>query len=145
MDTIVIFDAVLEEQLRALDGPVGEAMRGRGERVREEAVAYASSTGAGIMWPEFVRTRLRGAPPGTPGRLSMWGQPSGHRSSVPFAHPAGDTGVLAGGIVLRMTETVAGPSADIVSTAFYSGFVELGTAYMEPRPFLRPALHAAAG
>lgn len=148
MARVVIFDSVLEEVLRSPVGPVGREMFRRGEKVAELTIAFDHSTGAGIMWPEFVRTRLRGVPRGTPGRLDMWGPPSGHRSSVPFAHPAYDTGNLARSVGVRAVETVYGPSADIyydLAIAPYAGYVELGTRYMEPRPALRPALVAAAG
>lgn len=33
-----------------------------------------------------------------------------------------------------------GKGAVVISEAFYSGFVEWGTRFMSPRPFLRPAL-----
>lgn len=148
MADFTIDEAALNEVLYSLDGPVGREMLRRGELVAEQTIAYDNSTGAGIMWPEFVRTRLRGVPRGTPGRLIMWGEPSGHRSSLPGAHPAIDTGTLASSVGVRLTETTDGPAADVYydeQVAPYAGYVELGTAYMEARPALRPALQAAAG
>lgn len=53
------------------------------------------------------------------------------------------TGLLRGSITWRLGVDNAGPYADIGSAVAYAPFVELGTIYMSPRPFLRPALAAA--
>lgn len=147
MARIDIDETALYDLLHDPAGPVGREIARRGDRVVHLAQVYTSTVGAGIMWPEFVRTRLRGVPRGTPGRLVMWGPPSGHRSSVPGAHPALDTGRLEASIGMRVTETVYGPSADIYAdpaVAPYAKWVELGTRYMDERPYLRPALYEGA-
>ena len=65
-----------------------------------------------------------------------------HRASAPGEPPAGDSGYLAAQIGHRMEihDTVVGI---VESKASYGLWLELGTRYMEPRPYLRPALSAA--
>jgi len=140
---IQIDEGALDDLLYSPDGPVGVDMERRAENVEAMAKELASSVGAGVMWPEIVRTRLRGVPRYTPGRLWMFGPPSGHRSSLPGAPPAIDTGMLRDSIRHEPGPEDPGPSWDIGTDLYYSRFVEVGTSYMAPRPYLRPALVAA--
>ena len=147
MSDINIDTGTLDAYLYDPEGDVAREIDRRGALVEDAARINTSGAGDGIEWPEVVRTRIPGAAPGTPGRLWIFGGPSGHRSSSPFDHPAIDTGDLTSSIERHMTETEAGPSCDISAggaEAPYAAYVELGTRYMAERPYLRPALDAAA-
>lgn len=54
------------------------------------------------------------------------------------------TGRLRGSITWRLGEDAQSGYADIGSAVEYSVYVEMGTSRMAARPFLRPALKAAA-
>lgn len=62
--------------------------------------------------------------------------------SIPGEGPAVQTGRLRGSITFRLGSDTIGPYADVGSNVAYAAYVELGTQFMEERPFLRPALHA---
>lgn len=63
-----------------------------------------------------------------------------HQASAPGEAPASDTGRLVGSI---RTEYDRGRLAGkVVASTEYAPHLEYGTARMEPRPFLRPALAA---
>lgn len=53
------------------------------------------------------------------------------------------TGRLRGSITWRPGRSFLGPFVDVGTAVFYGPFLELGTRYMQPYPFLRPALEAA--
>lgn len=53
------------------------------------------------------------------------------------------TGRLRGSITWRLGADSFGPYADVGSAVLYAPFLEHGTQYMPPYPFLRPALEAA--
>ncbi len=63
--------------------------------------------------------------------------------SAPGRPPAVRTGRLRGSITWRLGVDLLGPYADIGTAVIYGRYLELGTAYIAPRPFLTPALHAA--
>jgi hypothetical protein len=63
--------------------------------------------------------------------------------SVPGYGPSVRTGLLRGSITWRPGIDARGAYVDVGSAVEYAAFVELGTVYMEPRPYLRPALEAA--
>lgn len=63
-----------------------------------------------------------------------------HQSSSPGDPPATDTGALVGSIVLDFELNGTTYEAFVVANAKHAVYLEFGTARMEPRPFLGPAL-----
>lgn len=63
--------------------------------------------------------------------------------SEPGEGPGVITGRLRGSITWRLSQDAISPYVDVGTAVFYAPFLELGTRYMQPRPFLRPALEAA--
>jgi HK97 gp10 family phage protein len=63
--------------------------------------------------------------------------------STPGSPPAVRTGRLRGSITWRVGVDAESPYVDVGTAVYYAVFLELGTRYMAPRPFLRPALEAA--
>lgn len=53
------------------------------------------------------------------------------------------TGRLRGSITWRLGSDIVNPYVDVGTAVHYAPFVELGTRYAPPYPFLRPALEAA--
>ena len=80
---------------------------------------------------QLIRTSPRG------GRRYRVGKNRFHKSSAPGEPPARDTGNLMNMLKARMEDPM---TALVESLAGYSGFLELGTSKMKPRPFLTPAL-----
>lgn len=64
----------------------------------------------------------------------------GHIPSVPGSPPKGDTGRLELGIEVELRRSEL--TVNVISRAPYSAALELGTARIAPRPFMRPALQA---
>lgn len=76
-------------------------------------------------------------------RLILRGQKSGrvygtHQASAPGEAPASDTGRLVAS--LRTEYDASSASGRVVIGSAYGPLLEYGTAKMEPRPFIRPAL-----
>jgi HK97 gp10 family phage protein len=65
-----------------------------------------------------------------------------HQASAPGQPPATDTGRLLNSIGHTVGSDADGLYADVSARVAYAVFLELGTRYMAPRPFLRPALRA---
>lgn len=63
-----------------------------------------------------------------------------HRASAPGEAPATDTGFLMSGIRARMQSQTQGV---ITIAAPYAIWLEEGTRFMLPRPFIRPAIDGA--
>lgn len=55
-----------------------------------------------------------------------------------------DTGRLRASIGHKLTADTTGLLGVVGTTVHYAGYVELGTRYMRPRPYLRPALAKVA-
>lgn len=53
------------------------------------------------------------------------------------------TGNLRRSITGAVSMVAGVPQGVVAATAHYGGFVEIGTAYMAPQPYLRPALIAS--
>lgn len=86
--------------------------------------------GTEIVRAEMVRLILRGEKTG-----AWYGM---HQASAPGEAPASDTGRLAASLSTTYdAETLTGK---VVVGVNYGYFLEFGTAKMEPRPFIRPAL-----
>ena len=67
-------------------------------------------------------------------------KPTFHRASAPGEAPATDTGFLMNGIRARMDSPIQGT---ITIAAPYAIWLEAGTRFMEPRPFIAPAIEGA--
>lgn len=64
-----------------------------------------------------------------------------HQASAPGEAPASDLGTLAANISPQPTKATSGGIVKTVnSAADYSASLEFGTANIDPRPFMRPAL-----
>jgi HK97 gp10 family phage protein len=63
-----------------------------------------------------------------------------HQASAPGEPPANQSGELAKSISYKVVNGANGPEITISVDAKYGGMLELGTRFMEPRPFMRPAV-----
>lgn len=90
------------------------------EAVRKEAVSLILSS------PKSGRVYARGG--------------VAHQASAPGEAPASDTGRLAGSI--RTEYDRSRLAGKVVASTEYAPHLEYGTARMEPRPYMRPALAA---
>jgi hypothetical protein len=68
---------------------------------------------------------------------------TGAPPSAPGHGPGVVTGRVRGSITWRLMADAEGPFVDVGTAVFYAPFLELGTRFIEPRPFLVPALNAA--
>lgn len=68
---------------------------------------------------------------------------TGPPGSAPGDGPGVVTGRLRGSITWRLGVDGGSPYVDVGTAVFYAPFLELGTRFMAPRPFLVPALEAA--
>lgn len=107
------------DALFSIDGPIGFDVRKRTVRVEQTAIRSVQQPGTGRQY----------------GR---------HRASAPGKPPATDTGRLANDIRSEVHVDEQGVVGTVGVTVDYGDDLELGTRYMEPRPFLRPSLRAAA-
>lgn len=139
MANVEINDGELEAYLHDPEGPVAEAVEKYAYNVENTAKVLVSAHGTGRWYTQLVVTLKKGVPRGTPGRLLFYGSRPPHQASAPGMPPASDTGFLRSSIGHRMNTD---NSADVYCAAPYANYVELGTRYMDPRPFLRPALAA---
>lgn len=140
MAAVEIDDAALDA---LLDGAVARDLEQRAINVEGIAKRLLLMHSAGRVYTQYVFTRIKGAPPGTPGRLGFYGSRPPHQASLPGDSPNSDTGRLLASIHHTVDgATAAEMYADIGADTNYALFLELGTRYMAPRPFLRPALYA---
>lgn len=111
-------DDVLEA-LFTVDGPVGVDIRKRTVHVQQTAVRSVQQPGTGRRYGKHV-------------------------ASAPGRPPATDTGRLANDIRSDVRVDEQGVVGTVGVSVDYGDDLELGTRHMEPRPFLRPSLRAAA-
>lgn len=119
-----------------LDDIVPQDIERRAFNVENKAKRLVASSGGGRLYTtRFWRDRE--------GRLRRGGARPPHRASAPGSPPASDTGRLLASIHHEMVGAGQNIEAHIGTDVFYAIYLELGTRYMAPRPFLRPALGAA--
>lgn len=122
-------------------GPVGQIIEDKTLKVEGIAKALLLIPGSGRLYTtRFFRGR-EGRPGQIPGKLYSYGSRPPHRASAPGMPPASDTGQLLASIGHRILveDTVIGR---VYADKVYALYLEHGTRYMAPRPFLVPALHA---
>lgn len=119
-------------------GPVGRIIEKKAVEVSAVAKTLLMIPGAGEIYQPGVMTFRRGS------RIySNWasgGRKTTHQASAPGEPPASDSGKLLESVThdLEVGDTVY---ANVGSPLFYARYLELGTRYLLPRPFLVPALH----
>lgn len=127
----------IEAMFRDPEGPIGKIMEREAYKVEAAMKELLLIPGSGRIYMPGVLTFRRG------GKIySNWstgGRAIAHQASAPGEPPASDHGFLLGSIrhIMKVGNTVY---ASIGSDLKYSLFLELGTRYMAPRPFMRPAL-----
>lgn len=133
MATVEIDDGALDA---FLDEVVERDIERRAYNVENTAKRLVAMHGGGRVYDtRFFRDRE--------GRLRRGGRRVPHQASAPGQPPASDTGRLMASIHHEMLGAGQGVEARIGSDVNYALFLELGTRYMAPRPFLRPALYSA--
>lgn len=131
IDNNATIEAVLEPHIRA-------DLERRAFLVENSAKRLVSAAGTGRLYDTtFWRD--------SKGRLRKGRKRVPHRASSPGAPPATDTGRLLNSIAHTIENDLTGLYAKVEARTNYSLYLELGTRYMAPRPFLRPALLAADG
>lgn len=129
--------------LRSPDGPVARDLERRALNVENAQKLLLSLHGSGRTYDTtFFRDKQ--------GRLRRGRARVPHQASAPGEPPATDTGRLRATVSHVVAEDADGLYAEVGSGANpaipgvqYAVFLELGTRFMEPRPWLRPSLDAA--
>ena len=134
-------EAELERLLTSVDGPVGRDLQRRAVEVEAAGKRLLSQHGSGRVYKKSKPSRI-------------------HQASAPGEPPAPDTGQLRAALGHELGHDADGLYADVgygvdpdtrveqesgTGIADIAEYLEVGTRRMEPRPFLRPALHAADG
>lgn len=122
MTDIEFHDAALVELLESQDGPVGRDLHRRALQVEASMVEHLSRPGTGRIYRRKGRV---------------------HQASAPGEPPAVDTGLLRASVRSSVGRDERGLVATIGTNQKVGVYLELGTRYMAPRPFARPALDAA--
>lgn len=135
--SVELNDANIEEFFRDRNGPIGRIMEQKAYAVENAAKALLLIPGSGRYYGPGVLTFRRNGK--IYSNYSTGGRGSGHVASAPGEPPASDTGALLNSLYhsILVEETVF---ARVGSDKQYAIWLELGTRYMAPRPFLRPAL-----
>lgn len=117
-------------------GPIGKLMEKYAIKTETLAKVLVKLPGTGKMYLPGDYFFRRGA------KVYHFSRVSPHQASAPGEPPSGDTGYLGASInhTIEVRETVV---AVVKANANYGIYLELGTRFMAPRPFLRPALMAA--
>jgi hypothetical protein len=130
--TIEIDDAALDEFLART---THQFLEDKAQAVESTAKRLLVLHGTGRLYTtRFYRDRE--------GRLRRGGRRVPHQASAPGFPPASDTGRLLSSIHHEVVGAGTDLEARIGSDVNYALYLELGTRYMLPRPFLRPALRA---
>lgn len=135
--TVEIDHAALEAMFKDPEGPVGQLVEKICIKIETTAKILVATPGSGRFYPAGEYFLKRGD------KWYHWTRDSSHTASSPGEPPSSDTGRLMTAIShsIEVESTVVGK---VVANTEYALWLELGTRYMEPRPFLRPALNSAA-
>lgn len=133
-------DAELERLLNSEEGPVGDDLSIRALDVEAAGKRLLSQHGTGRIYKKTKPNRIHQASaPGEPPATDL-----GHLRAA-LGHTVGqDTDGLYADIGYGVDETAVAENDD-TSIAAVAEYLEIGTHDIAPRPFLRPALHAADG
>lgn len=131
-NTEIYYDA-LQDMFHDPEGPVAEIMEGKAYNVENAMKSLLLIPGTGRIYTNWYYRDKQG-------RLRKGGSRPPHQASAPGEPPASDYGMLLNSIGHTMIDTESGIGADIGSSSPVSTYLELGTRYMAPRPFERPAL-----
>lgn len=152
IDVVVHGTEAIEHDIAGLPARVDEALmqgcHATAMVARNEAVNLVRKgpkTGRIYEWvgtskDDPRRDRLIQAPQGH--RFWARKRPTPHRASAPGQPPATDTGALVGSILAEGTEDRRG--FRLVAGRVIAVWLEFGTRFMRPRPFIRPAGESAA-
>lgn len=129
--------AALQAMFSDPAGPVGKIIEQKCIAVETLAKILVATPGSGREYPEGSYFLNRD------GKLYAWKRSTSHRASAPGEPPSSDTGNLLSNIGHSITveDTVVG---HVRASTRYAMWLETGTRFMAPRPFLRPALAAAS-
>lgn len=118
-------------------GPVAHIIEQKAYNVETAMKELLLIPGSGGVYYPGVLTFRRGGK--IYSNFSTGGRTTEHQASAPGEPPASDYGFLLGSIrhVMKVGDTVY---AQIGSDLDYALWLELGTRFMAPRPFMRPAL-----
>ncbi len=132
---IEIDNTAIHQMAMDPSSPVGKLIEQQAYAVEGVAKVLTKLPGTGRIYEPGEYFLNRG------GKIYHWTVEKRHQASAPGEPPSGDTGYLGShiGHRLEVHDTVVGI---VEANTNYSLYLELGTRYMKPRPFLRPALSA---
>lgn len=130
-------EAAFDELVRDPAGPIGQDLERRGVEVETAAKRLLSLPGSGRVYTTGFFTDAEG-------RVHPVGKRVPHQASAPGEPPAVDTGLLRASVRHELVEEDEGLAVYVGSDLKISEYLSLGTRRMAPRPFLEPALGAAA-
>lgn len=132
-----IDDAGIEDLFHDPDGPVAQIIERKAYAVENRAKRLLLTPGTGGWYGAGVRYFRRGD------KVYRWDRQAAHRASAPGEPASSDTGELLNTVGHYLADGAAGIEAHVGSPLAHAAYTELGTRYMAPRPWLRPALDAA--
>lgn len=131
VDSTQEIEAILHDQIRGL-------LEQKAYEVENVAKRLVASGGGGRTYTTIIFRKG--------GKLYSFGKRAkAHTASAPGTPPATDTGRLLGSISHSVGEDGQGLYGRVTASAYYTLYLELGTRYAAPRPFLRPALYSVTG
>ena len=119
-------DFALEQLMNDPHGPVGRDLEERAIRGEAAAKRLLSQHGTGRIYAKSRPRRV-------------------HQASAPGEPPAVDLGHLRASVGHEVGHDEDGLYAEWGTGLAIGTYLELGTRHIEPRPFIRPSLPAAAG
>lgn len=132
--TVALNDAAIERFFHDPEGDIAKIIERKAFAVENAAKMLVLKPGSGGEYGPGVKFFRRG------GKVYRWERGTSHKASAPGEPPASDTGRLLNSIGHTMYDGAQGRSARVSAKTKYALWLELGTRYMAPRPFMRPAL-----
>lgn len=135
MAEVSINQAGCEEMFRDPAGPVAAILEKLSYEVEAVAKTLMLIPGSGRVYGPGSYFLNRG------GKIYHWTRTTTHQASAPGEPASSDSGYMLNQIQHSVIEE-ATLEGRVIANTEYAVWVEMGTVYMEPRPFLRPALSA---